>query len=123
MQVLLGQHLHLVFLLLCMVCLVAGNQILLGSFWILRTFTPKLLELVNLQIFLGAVLRRLLLHFNLGSTFWTNICLDLTVRVLICFFPILIKISVSLLLLIILIAALIALALLFANFLISLGLR
>nr|UCJ00172.1 hypothetical protein [Cherry green ring mottle virus]UCJ00312.1 hypothetical protein [Cherry green ring mottle virus] len=123
MQALLGQHLHLVFLLLCMVCLVAGNQILLGSFWILRIFTPKLLELVNLQIFLGAVLRRLLLHFNLGSTFWTNICLDLTVRALICFFPILIKIFVSLLLLIILIAALIASALLFANFLTSLGLR
>nr|UCJ00221.1 hypothetical protein [Cherry green ring mottle virus] len=123
MQALLGQHLHLVFLLLCMVCLVAGNQILLGSFWILRIFTPKLLELVNLQIFLGAVLRRLLLHFNLGSTFWTNICLDLTVRALICFFPILIKIFVSLLPLIILTAALIASALLFANFLTSLGLR
>nr|BCA25775.1 hypothetical protein [Cherry green ring mottle virus] len=123
MQVLLGQHLHLVFLLLCMVCLVAGNQLLLGSFWILRTFTPKLLELVNLQIFLGVVLRRLLYHFNQGSTFWTNICLDLTVRALICFFPILIKISVSLLLLIISTAALIALALLFANFLTSSGLK
>nr|UCJ00263.1 hypothetical protein [Cherry green ring mottle virus] len=123
MQVLLEQHLHLVFLLLCMVCLVAGNQLLLGSFWILRTFTPKLLELVNLQIFLGVVLRRLLHHFNQGSTFWTNICLDLTVRALICFFPILIKISASLLLLITSTAALIALALLFANFLTSLGLR
>nr|ALP45851.1 hypothetical protein 2a [Cherry green ring mottle virus] len=123
MQALLEQHSHLVFLLLCMVCLVAGNQLLSGSFWILRTFTPKLLELVNLQIFLGVVLRRLLLHFNQGSTFWTNICLDLTVRALICFFPILIKISVSLLLLIISIAVLIVSALLFANFSTSLGLR
>nr|AFU54625.1 hypothetical protein 2a [Cherry green ring mottle virus] len=123
MQALLEQHSHLVFLLLCMVCLVAGNQLLSGSFWILRTFTPKLLELVNLQIFLGVALRKLLLHFNLGSTFWTNICLDLTVRVLICFFPILIEIFVSLLLLIILIAALIVLALLFVNFSTSLGLR
>nr|ALP45855.1 hypothetical protein 2a [Cherry green ring mottle virus] len=123
MQALLEQHSHLVFLLLCMVCLVAGNQLLSGSFWILRTFTPKLLELVNLQIFLGVVLRRLLLRFNQGSSFWTNICLDLTVRALICFFPILIKISVSLLLLIILIAALIVSALLFVNFSTSLGLR
>nr|BCA25727.1 hypothetical protein [Cherry green ring mottle virus] len=123
MQVLLEQHLHLVFLLLCMVCLVAGNQLLLGSFWILRTFTPKLLELVNLQILLGVVLRRLLPLFNQGSTFWTNIFLDLTVRALICFYPTLIKISVSLLLLITSIVALIALALLSANFLISLGLR
>nr|ATB18079.1 hypothetical protein [Cherry green ring mottle virus]ATB18086.1 hypothetical protein [Cherry green ring mottle virus] len=123
MQVLLEQHFHLVFLLLCMVCLVAGNQLLLGSFWVLKTFTPKLLELVNLQIFLGVVLRRLLLRFNQGSTFWTNICLDLTVRALICFFPTLIRISASLLLLITSIAALIALALLFVNFLISLGLR
>nr|ALP45887.1 hypothetical protein 2a [Cherry green ring mottle virus] len=123
MQALLEQHSHLVFLLLCMVCLAAGNQLSSGSFWILRTFTPKLLELVNLQIFLGVVLRRLLLHFNQGSTFWTSICLDLTVRALICFFPILIKISVSLLLLIILIAALIVSALLFVNFSTSLGLR
>nr|UCJ00270.1 hypothetical protein [Cherry green ring mottle virus] len=123
MQGLLEQHLHLVFLLLCMVCLVAGNLLLSGSFWILRTFTPKLLELVNLQIFLGAVLKKLLLPSNPGSTFWTNICLDLTVRALICFYPILIKISVSLLLLITSIAALIALALQFVNFLISLGLK
>nr|ATB18093.1 hypothetical protein [Cherry green ring mottle virus] len=123
MQALLEQHLHLVFLLLCMVCLVAGNQLLSGSFWILRTFTPKLLELVNLQILLGAVLRKLLLHFNQGSTFWTNIYLDLTVRALICFSPTLIKISASLSLLIILIAALIVLALLFVNFSTSLGLR
>nr|UCJ00165.1 hypothetical protein [Cherry green ring mottle virus] len=123
MQVLLEQHLHLVFLLLCMVCLVAGNQLLSGGFWILRTFTPKLLELVNLQIFLGVVLRRLLYHFNQGSTFWTNICLDLTVRALICFFPILIRIFASLLLLITSTIALIALALQFANFLTSSGLR
>nr|UCJ00284.1 hypothetical protein [Cherry green ring mottle virus] len=123
MQALLEQHLHLVFLLLCMVCLVAGNQLLSGSFWILKTFTPKLLELVNLQIFLGVVLKRLLLPSNLGSTFWTSICLDLTVRALICFSPILIKISVSLLLLIISTAALTALALQFVNFLISLGLK
>nr|AHJ80292.1 hypothetical protein [Cherry twisted leaf associated virus] len=111
----LGLPIHLVFLLLCMVCLAAGNQLLSKVCLILRSLVLSLTVLLDPQILLGVVLKKLYNHYNRDSTFSTSIFLDLLTRVLICYFPTLIRTSASHLLLISLIAVLIGLVLRFVN--------
>nr|AHJ80276.1 hypothetical protein [Cherry rusty mottle associated virus] len=91
---------HSIFLLLCMVCLVAGNQLLSSIYWTAKIFTLSLTVLLSPQIWLGVALKKLYSLYNPDSTFLTSICLDLLTRVLICCFPILIRISANHLLLI-----------------------
>nr|AHJ80298.1 hypothetical protein [Cherry rusty mottle associated virus] len=109
---------HLVFLLLCMVCLVAGNQLLSSVYWIVKIFTLSLTVLLSPQIWLGVVLKKLYNLYNPDSTFLTSICLDLLTRVLICCFPTLIRISANHSLLISLIVILVGLVIRFVNTLI-----
>nr|UCJ00620.1 hypothetical protein [Cherry rusty mottle associated virus] len=90
---------HLVFLLLCTVYLVAGNQLLSSVYWIVKIFTLSLTVLLSPQIWLGVVLKKLYSLYSPDSTFLTSICLDLLTRVLICCFPTLIRISTNHLLL------------------------
>nr|AHJ80272.1 hypothetical protein [Cherry twisted leaf associated virus]UCJ00507.1 hypothetical protein [Cherry twisted leaf associated virus] len=114
----LGLPTHLVFLLLCMVFLAAGSQLWLKICLILRSLVLSLTVLLDPQILLGVVLKKLYYHYNRDSTFLTSIYLDLLTRVLICSFPILIKISADHSLLISLTLILIGLACRFAIFLI-----
>nr|AKN20451.1 hypothetical protein [Cherry twisted leaf associated virus] len=113
----LGLPIHLVFLLLCMVCLAAGSQLWLKICLILRSLVLSLTVLLDLQILLGVVLKKLYNHYNRDSTFLTSIFLDLLTRALICYFPTLIRTSADHLLLISLTAILIGLALRCVNFL------
>nr|AHJ80303.1 hypothetical protein [Cherry rusty mottle associated virus] len=106
---------HLVSLLLCMVCLVAGSQLLSSVYWIVRILTLSLTVLLSPQIWLGVVLKKLYSLYNPDSTFLTSICLDLLTRVLICCFPILIRTSANHLLLISSIVLLIGLVIRFVN--------
>nr|UCJ00514.1 hypothetical protein [Cherry twisted leaf associated virus] len=113
----LGLPTHLVFLLLCMVCLAAGSQLWLKICLILRSLVLSLTVLLDPQILLGVVLKKLYSHYNRDSTYLTSIFLDLLTRVLICYFPILIRTSASHLPLISLTVILIGLVLRCVNFL------
>nr|AHJ80309.1 hypothetical protein [Cherry twisted leaf associated virus] len=114
----LGPPIHLVFLLLCMVCLAVGSQLWSKILLILRSLVLSLTVLLDPQILLGVALKKLYSHYNRDSTFSTSIFLDLLTKVLICSFQTLIRISANHLLLISLIAILIGLVLRFVNTLI-----
>nr|ABZ89198.1 ORF2a-encoded protein [Cherry necrotic rusty mottle virus] len=109
----------LAFLLLFTVSLVAENPLSSNLYLIVRSSVLSLTVLLDPQILLGVALKKLYNLYNPDSTFLTSICLDLLTRVLICFFPILIRISANHLLLISLTAILIGLVLRFVNFLIN----
>nr|UCJ00486.1 hypothetical protein [Cherry twisted leaf associated virus] len=111
----LGLPIHLVFLLLCMVCLAVGSQLWLKIYLILRSLVLNLTVLLDRQTLLGVVLKKLYSRYNRDSTFLTSIYLDLLTRALICYFPILIKTSASHLLLISSTAILIGLVLRFVS--------
>nr|AHJ80266.1 hypothetical protein [Cherry twisted leaf associated virus] len=113
----LGLPIHLVFLLLCMVFLAAGNQLWSKICLILRSLVLSLTVLFDPQILLGVALKKLYNRYNPDSTFLTSIYLDLLTKVLICSFPILIRTSADHLLLISLILILIGLVCRFAIFL------
>nr|AKN20444.1 hypothetical protein [Cherry rusty mottle associated virus] len=106
-----------------MVFLVVANQLWLSVFWTLRILTLSLTVWLNPQLLLGVALKKLYSLYNPASTFLTSIYLDLLTRVLICYFPILIRTSGNHLLHISLIAVLIGLVIQFVNILISWVLR
>nr|ASJ27572.1 hypothetical protein [Cherry necrotic rusty mottle virus] len=109
----------LAFLLLFTVSLVVENPLSSNLCLIVRSSVLSLTVLLDPQILLGVALKKLYSLYNPDSTFLTSICLDLLTKVLICFFPILIRISANHSLLISLTAILIGLVFRFVNSLIN----